>query len=247
MDSGDGKSEDGKLGLIFFLVGLAIALFLLAHFRIIRSDKSRLFIFTLSNSSAWTLHPKTIRIEGSNIRIPIFTPVFHDYGRLENIALRKPLRDDLYFYGARLGDTVSSIALTPLGGIVGLFTAGGGQPLVMDGRWLMFKTYRKEYKYGDDEYEIVVSEYFALLDFDPIMLEDGTVITVNDIGPECVLKMAATEWRLYIQVDTASFLLKNAQSKEEKLVHSITFEPHFGKMLEYRLTEPERYFGDGRF
>jgi hypothetical protein len=120
---------------------------------------------------------------------------------LESVSLQKPLRDDLYFYGANLRGKILSIDLIP-GDIAGIFVRKEGQALVMDGRLLLFIIYRKEYKYefGDDgdweyddgyNYEVVVTEYFTLLNFDPITLEDGTIITVNDIGPECVLKMTA--------------------------------------------------------
>jgi hypothetical protein len=237
-------SEDEKKGIAFLLLGLLIVLFVLTHFRIIKSYKSYLLILHLSNSVSWTLHPKTLLIDGCNIRIPLFTPVSHAYDRLERIAFRKPLRDDLYFYGTNLRGVNLSLKLTPMGDIVELYVEGD-QELVMDGRRLLFSGYEKNYDYDEEEYK--VTEYFTLLDFDPITLEDGTVITINNIGPECFLKMTATEWRLYVIFETKSFLLKNNRLKEDILVWDITFEPHFGKLLEYRLTEPERYFGDGRF
>lgn len=256
-ENDEGKKEDRK-AFAYIILGLVVLLFLLTHFRIIKSGRSHLFIFTLSNTSAWTLHPKTISVTGGDLYLPMFTPIWHGYGDLESVSLQKPLRDDLYFYGTNLRGKILSIDLIP-GGITGIFVGKEGQALVMDGRRLLFMSYSKEYKYeyklkygdegygvyeDDDEYEVVITEYFILLDFDQITLKDGTTITINDIGPQCVLKISASEWELYTNYPSSSFVMKNDRLKEDILVWDITFEPHFGSVIEYRLTEPIKRFGE---
>jgi hypothetical protein len=230
-----GELDKKVIGCIMF--GVLVLVFLLTHFRIIKSGESHLLIFTISNDYAWTLHPKTINMPRGDIYIPVFTPIDHRYGYLNRVMLNKPLKYDLYFGDTKLDSKISTIELAPLGGIVYL-SSDDGQSHVIDGQSFVFKSYR--YTYEDD----IQTTYYIVLDFDQIVLGDGTTITINDLGPYCVLKITDVEWRLYAKSESRSFSLENAKWKEDKLASSITFEPHFGKMLEYRETEPERRFGE---
>jgi hypothetical protein len=228
------------IGCIMF--GALVLVFLLTHFRIIKSGESHLLIFTISNDYAWALHPKTINTPGGDIYLPIFTEVNHQYGYLSGVIISKPLKYDLYLGDTKLDSKIAVVDLTPMGGIV-YMASDDGQSHVIDGQSFVFSSYELKYE-RYDEYNDILTTYYIVLDFDQIVLGDGTTITINDIGPYCVLKITDVEWRLYVGVNSDSFILENAKWKEDRLACDIAFEPHFGKMLEYRETEPERRFGE---
>jgi hypothetical protein len=229
-----GEMNKKVIGYIMF--GALVMVFVLTHFKIIKSGELHLLIFSISDNLAWTLHPKTITTPNGDIYISIFTQVNHRYGYLGGIIISKPLKYDLYLDGSKL-DKISVVDLTPMGTIVYL-ASDNGQSHVVDGQRFIFQSY--QYRYEEDRDTI----YYIILDFDQIVLGDGTTITINDIGPKCVLKTTDAEWRLRAGGEPYSFILRNTKWKEEQLAWSITFEPHFGKMLEYRETEPERRFGE---
>ncbi|MDR2630776.1 MAG: hypothetical protein LBC60_07620, partial [Spirochaetaceae bacterium] len=212
----DKKTLQGKI--VFTVLAVCVALpFLLWHFRITEYRGKHLFVFTMSPDSAtWTLLPQTIRTVSGDIHLKPFTPVSISKGYLCGINnFNNNISHNLVVDGNIINKDILGIDLNSEGKITGLYGGTKTQDYTIDNVQFTIELYN------------VNEKWVKIVSFDEIILQDGTTITIEEIGPYCHLIMENDEWNLYTRASDYSFLVQNPQWEEPKRLHSLTFKPHF--------------------
>jgi hypothetical protein len=225
----DKKTVQGRI--VFAILAVCVfSFFATRHFKTVKYINDILFIFYLNEDVAWTLHPKTIHTMSGDINLKNFTPVTISGSYLNSISnLHNTIKHNLIINGDTINNDFISLSFDSNGKIVRIYS-DTPQDYTID--TMKFKAV--DYRFSVDKI------IFIIVEFNKIVLQDGTMVTIRDIGPECILKMETNEWNLYTSTLSYSFFVNTPNWEEEKHLHSLTFKPHFGKLLKYKETGSEQ-------
>jgi uncharacterized protein YuzE len=181
------------------------------------------------DSATWTLLPQTIHTVSGDIHLNPFTSISISKGYLCSIAnVNNNISHNLVVDGNIINEDIFRIDFDEAGKITGIYGGKKTQEYTIDTVKFKMESYN------------VNQKWVRIVSFDKIMLHDGTVITIEDIGSYCHLIMENDEWNLYTFTSNYSFLVQNPQWEEPKRLHSLTFRPHFGELLKYKETGSEQ-------
>jgi hypothetical protein len=197
-------------------------------------------VFTLSRKSGWNLFPATIVTEGGNIHLKAFASVDHPNGYLEWIRTgNNRVAFNLVVNGNVIDKNISYIGIR--GSKITRLGSKRETPLTFKVDGVPFKITQYAAK---EEYPHPEDSYLEIAGFDDFSLRDGTTVKLVGMPHYCFLNMKEQIWELYHHSGDETFLISNPEWEEPLKVHKISFEPHFGALVDYKLVpEPPEQGG----